>query len=833
MAGKGLVLVTVVAFFLAFLYSWGPPLTSFAPKHSGIVIVNSPTIYTRQRLVNDRLSQTAWLKDQLEVTKDPSGPFRSIDVISNGARQSGSTLSIGRVSSTDNASKPDEPAKRDDGRSPLSNDQTAKSSSSGVGVDPTTADLFRAKNAYREEVRSEMMEAQLDDRHDIEGNTIHRLAFGATVVPGTRLDELAIIKVTLSHDIDPKREPKIASEYNKLYEDWLRSMQMTLDKSVDPIVDKIYFRQLDSRLTTSLPRFVLKRVCELLLSSSTHFRRSDCVPINGAKDDPDSAIAQASKAINRFTREYLAFRRSIQLSAGVANIRRAVEDAKENPSSFSFLENSLERWCDPQLLATLPPTRTTGSPEYLPAIKGQSAEVRDIISNRKIVFECPAFDLPAEKIGAGLFLYYKLFARPETTERNPLSLDDVVNTIISEFKSGCSIAIAANCTLPSLTRAELRCVAADYMREYLNFFGDAPRALKREPLARYLNMELLGPETGSCSVSLSEASYRASGDKSGVDRLRENLNRGIELYSYAIAPKNLVQHISTALETRDTIQALANAQAPDLTSALEMLKQRSSYNRAIEANPVVLGFGASKTVSQIRTPLLGHEFDDGAHATEFGWIIAPQMRVGSEDREQVNGQYGLSAVVSLPAWWPAARLLVKTCWISRSSLHLYRNRELCTDDKDSKTESATVFSEIVRLPVSIAEISHKLAFEVVQEPHLILTTTPDTPFEVTVGQPAELLIRGSRLWRSTEVTLGSQRADEIVVLPDMEGLIARFKCVKMQKAVVGSSVKVKVFTSEGEADPEYAHLNESSEAKPCPEILRDLGGPAVVQQGAK
>jgi hypothetical protein len=39
---------------------------------------------------------------------------------------------------------------------------------------------------------------------------------------------------------------------------------------------------------------------------------------------------------------------------------------------------------------------------------------------------------------------------------------------------------------------------------------------------------------------------------------------------------------------------------------------------------------------------------------------------------------------------------------------------------------------------------------------------------------------GGRLWRSTEVTLGSQVADRISVLPNMKGIVASFDCVQPQ-----------------------------------------------------
>ena len=42
----------------------------------GRIVLNSPTVYTRQRLVNDRLRQVAWLEDQLKAA---DGFARSAD----------------------------------------------------------------------------------------------------------------------------------------------------------------------------------------------------------------------------------------------------------------------------------------------------------------------------------------------------------------------------------------------------------------------------------------------------------------------------------------------------------------------------------------------------------------------------------------------------------------------------------------------------------------------------------------------------------------------------------------------------------------------------------
>jgi TFIIF-interacting CTD phosphatase-like protein len=66
---KSLFAVAVLILIAAVMIYFGPDLSEIlAPRSDGHIIVNSPSIYTRQRLVNDRLEHSAWLKDQLKVT---------------------------------------------------------------------------------------------------------------------------------------------------------------------------------------------------------------------------------------------------------------------------------------------------------------------------------------------------------------------------------------------------------------------------------------------------------------------------------------------------------------------------------------------------------------------------------------------------------------------------------------------------------------------------------------------------------------------------------------------------------------------------------------------
>jgi hypothetical protein len=142
-------------------------------------------------------------------------------------------------------------------------------------------------------------------------------------------------------------------------------------------------------------------------------------------------------------------------------------------------------------------------------------------------------------------------------------------------------------------------------------------------------------------------------------------------------------------------------------------------------------------------------------------------------------------------------LEIETCWIAReelSSLSLDPNGRLVICRKPDKHPKKAV----VRLPGAIAELSRKLGFDVLQEPYL----NDNARQVLEIGQPGALILRGARLWRSTEVTLGSQKATNIIVLPSMDGIIAQFSCVLPQLGNNGYDdepvqTNAYVWTSEG------------------------------------
>lgn len=78
-----LALIVGVPALVMVMIWWSDISLYFTSTRDGNIIVNSPSIYTRQRLVNDRLSQTSWLQEQLNATR-PDQEFRSIDEVRSG-----------------------------------------------------------------------------------------------------------------------------------------------------------------------------------------------------------------------------------------------------------------------------------------------------------------------------------------------------------------------------------------------------------------------------------------------------------------------------------------------------------------------------------------------------------------------------------------------------------------------------------------------------------------------------------------------------------------------------------------------------------------------------
>lgn len=146
---------------------------------TGKIYVDSPEIYTRERLVNDRYKQDHWLRQQLHL----------LDGADN--------LLTGTVVEKVNVGS---------GKQSLSTEETPQESISGLPFNQE----FRIRAAVRDTIRQLMLENMLDDRHDLTGNSVYALKFDTTVVPGVNTHRRAFVRIVLNvdplFDDNPKKE---------------------------------------------------------------------------------------------------------------------------------------------------------------------------------------------------------------------------------------------------------------------------------------------------------------------------------------------------------------------------------------------------------------------------------------------------------------------------------------------------------------------------------------------------------------------------------------------------------------------------------------------------
>lgn len=141
----------------------------------GQIYVDTPEVYSRERLVNDRFQQDAWLREKLR-----ENPAQGLQGAVGSSARTSTDLSLGVGTKPQAASA-----------------AQAEKAATPQDIADTPIEQLRDTMAYREEVRNEILENQLDDRHDIAGNTLYRLKFDTTIVPLQDTSAYAMVEVTI------------------------------------------------------------------------------------------------------------------------------------------------------------------------------------------------------------------------------------------------------------------------------------------------------------------------------------------------------------------------------------------------------------------------------------------------------------------------------------------------------------------------------------------------------------------------------------------------------------------------------------------------------------
>jgi hypothetical protein len=146
---------------------------------AGLIYVHSPQVYTRERLINERLAEGVWLDGQLEKADDDDsliGVVRRINrstSLRRGKENAQTSLPVSAKLATDD---PDDV---------LTFDQKV-----------------RLKSANRDFILQKVIENRLDDRHDLQGNALYILKFDTTVVANELSGRKAVISITMQPPIE-------------------------------------------------------------------------------------------------------------------------------------------------------------------------------------------------------------------------------------------------------------------------------------------------------------------------------------------------------------------------------------------------------------------------------------------------------------------------------------------------------------------------------------------------------------------------------------------------------------------------------------------------------
>lgn len=230
-------IVAVPMLMLVTYFGWGQAFESqlrdyglfFDPTDEGTIIVDAPQLFTRERLLNERLRETEWIDRQIELVDEKleNGQFGKPDALA----VSELLLKLRGPAGNGNQTKP---ASRAVDNEPQSETNAAGDAYdllkevSGFAPSPQTA--FDAASDFRERLSLQRYETILDDAHDLGENTLHRLNFHLTISPARQYtDSLVAVSVRMSETFD---DSQMIESYARLMIESRKRMQDLVEQLI-------------------------------------------------------------------------------------------------------------------------------------------------------------------------------------------------------------------------------------------------------------------------------------------------------------------------------------------------------------------------------------------------------------------------------------------------------------------------------------------------------------------------------------------------------------------------------------------------------------------------
>lgn len=333
--------------------------------------------------------------------------------------------------------------------------------------------------------------------------------------------------------------------------------------------------------------------------------------------------------------------------------------------------------------------------------------------------------------------------------------------------------------------------------------------------------------------------------KSAMDALIDQASKDgrVAVTPYSSDPASRTQRISTvasaanALELAIAAAVQVPAKGASVGAGLDYARNAAGRTDTIERVPQVIGFSGSIPVDQAM-PASDARPEDGkvtssvkpaglpasaaagtassaasaprryalTSAYEFGWLFGPSVTLNPKGQKielrQLARVVPVSATLSVPAWWPRATLTVRTAWRGNfdnggamidPAPKAFDTYQLPLRFRRDQASLDALTVELMR--VLTGQGFHQARIDRVR-PELLAVCPTVTNARTT------LRIYGADLWRNPSVYLGGTVLDNITVLADMAGISAEVDTSQLRRAELGADPRLVVWTSHGSS--EYA-----------------------------
>jgi len=597
------------------------------------IFVDSPEVYSRERLINERLSEETWLNKELDAAGDATNLsgrlFRQQDEGSMQLTAPGTP-----------APAPSDPS------APASASATSSSAEGGQTATGASFDQeFKLRSSYRSLVRQRLIENKLDDRHDLEGNSLYILKFDTTVMNIPATGDRAVVKIRI---LPPREIQSISNDdalnvpggvnleniadgkryrfLNETYNEWIESIAGRVNARISQLYENFLASDRSEYLQNELAEYLIG----MFKNSSPALITNLIQPAPAGGPSLSKHQLMLSNASNptflRALQTFFALRAAAEITGASLRDLQVVQGYED--SDMAPIANL------PYSDYFYPIVSFSKTLQFPPSVKFSPS----VVYGALIDSDCAA----------------KIREKPDPSRQAAISLGEVTleesnyvlfynpnNSVIDSFAANSAAFKHAISYAFKIFKTESKSSANGW---------------------RITNSKaVMGAGAGAFSVC--KEYYDFSID-SGLLSFTSKIS-SYNTYSYSVLPRE--SPIAVMSEILKTRSAMGQATGVSATRT-----SRSSLT-GLELRPALTTFGDLE---------LRAEDSDENRQPIVGWVIDPSAtRMGTvSDYEPAAISESVLAIISVPAWWSAIHLEVEKTWWGQS----VRSNQTSDDSTESR-----------------------------------------------------------------------------------------------------------------------------------------------------